>query len=172
MAGVINGHIGRIPKVRIGNFELNDVITTFPDSSAFGVKITDQHPYRDGNLGGELLRRFKVTFNYEAGYIVLKPNKKRFNDRFEHDMSGIDVRAKGNRFRQYYVENIVEGSPAQHAGLQEGDELLFINNESVEDLALSELYRMFQRKEGKEIRLVVRRNGRPVSIDFALKRII
>lgn len=172
LAGVINGHIGRIPKVRIGNFELNDVITTFPDSSAFGVKITDQHPYRDGNLGGELLRRFKVTFNYEAGYIVLKPNKKRFNDRFEHDMSGIDVRAKGNRFRQYYVENIVEGSPAQQAGLQEGDELLFINNESVEDLALSELYRMFQRKEGKEIRLVVRRNGRPVSIDFALKRII
>ncbi len=172
LAGVINGHIGRMPKVRIGNYELTDVLTTFPDSSAFGVKITDQFPQRDGNLGGELLRRFKVTFHYEAGYIVLKPNKKRFNDKFEHDMSGMDVRAKGKGFRQYFVANVVENSPAFLAGLQEGDELLFINSESVEDLALSELYQRFQRKEGKEMHIVVRRNGRLVSADFALKRII
>lgn len=172
LAGVINGHIGRMPKVRIGNYELTDVLTTFPDSSAFGVKLTDQSPQRDGNLGGELLSRFKVTFNYEAGYIVLKPNKKRFNDKFEHDMSGMDVRAKGKGFRQYYVDNVIEGSPAFHAGLQQGDELLFINNQSVEDLALSELYQRFQHKEGKEIHVVVRRNGRVISADFALKRII
>ncbi len=172
LAGVINGHIGRVPKVRIGQFELNDVLTTFPDSMAYGMKITDQSPHRDGNLGGELLRRFKVTFNYESGYIVLKPNKKRFNDRFEHDMSGIDVRAKGKSFRQYFVDNLIEGSPADQSGLQEGDELLFINNESVETMPLSEIYRMFQRKEGKEMHLVVRRNGRLVSANFALKRII
>ena len=172
LAGVINGHIGRMPKVRIGNYELTDVLTTFPDSSAFGVKITDQSPQRDGNLGGELLSRFKVTFNYEEGYIVLKPNKKRFNDKFEHDMSGMEVRAKGKSFRQYYVQNIIDGSPAFLAGLQEGDELLFINSESVEELALSELYQRFQRKEGKEMHVVVRRNGRLVSADFALKRII
>ena len=172
LAGVINGHIGRVPKVRIGNYELTDVLTTFSDSSAFGVKITDQFPQRDSNLGGELLSRFKVTFNYEAGYIVLKPNKRRFKDAFEHDMSGMDVRAKGNGFRQYFVANVVENSPAFLAGLQEGDELLFINNESVEELALSELYQRFQRKEGKEMHVVVRRNGRLVSADFVLKRII
>ncbi|WP_428658237.1 aspartyl protease family protein [Runella sp.] len=172
LAGVINGHIGRMPKVRIGQFELNDVLTTFPDSSAFGMKITDQFPHRDGNIGGELLSRFKVTFNYEGGYIVLKPNKKRFNERFEHDMSGIDVRAKGKGFRQFYVENIIEGSPAFHAGLQEGDEVLLVNSLSVETMALADLYRMFQRKEGKEMHVVVRRNGRLVSANFALKRII
>ncbi|MFN8344088.1 MAG: aspartyl protease family protein [Spirosomataceae bacterium] len=172
LAGVINGHIGRLSKVRIGQYELKDVITTFPDSSAFGMKITAQAPQRDGNLGGELLSRFKVTFNYEEGYIVLKPNKKRFNERFEHDMSGMDVRAKGKGLRQYFVENVIEGSPAFQAGLQEGDELLFINSESVDELNLSEIYRLFQRKEGKEMHIVYRRDGRLVSADFALKRII
>jgi PDZ domain/Aspartyl protease len=172
LAGVINGHIGRLPKVRIGQYELNDVLTTFPDSSAFGMKLTDQAPHRDGNLGGEFLSRFKVTFHYEAGYIVLKPNKKRFNERFEHDMSGMDVRAKGKGFRQFFVENVIEGSPAFHAGLQEGDEVLLINSQSVETMGLADVYRMFQRKEGKEMHLVVRRNGRLVSTNFALKRII
>ncbi|WP_229599535.1 aspartyl protease family protein [Runella rosea] len=172
LAGVINGHIGRLPKVRIGQFELNDVLTTFPDSSAFGMKLTDQSPHRDGNMGGELLSRFKVTFNYEAGYIVLKPNKKRFKERFEHDMSGMDVRAKGKGFRQFFVENVIEGSPAFQAGLQEGDEVLLINSQSVETMGLPDIYRMFQRREGKEMHVVVRRNGRLVSANFALKRII
>lgn len=172
LAGVINGHIGRLPKVRIGQYELNDVLTTFPDSSAFGMKLTDQAPHRDGTLGGEFLSRFKVTFHYEAGYIVLKPNKKRFHERFEHDMSGMDVRAKGKGFRQFFVENVLEGSPAFHAGLQEGDEVLLINSHSVETMGLADLYRMFQRKEGKEMHVVVRRHGRLVSANFALKRII
>lgn len=172
LAGVINGHIGRLPKVRIGQYELTDVLATFPDSTAFGMKISENAPQREGNLGGEFLRRFKVTFHYEAGYIVLKPNKQRFHEKFEHDMSGIDVRAKGGSFRQYFIGYVLEGSPAHFAGLQENDELLFINNMSVEDFELSELYRMFQQKEGKEIHLVVRRNGRLVSANFALKRII
>ncbi|MEZ4904199.1 MAG: aspartyl protease family protein [Spirosomataceae bacterium] len=172
LGGVINGHIGRIPKVRIGEYELTDVLTTFPDSNAFGMKIATNAPQREGNLGGEFLRRFKVTFNYDAGYVVLKPNKKRFYDKFEHDMSGMDVRAKGMNFRQYYVEHILEGSPAHFAGLQENDELLFINNQSVEDLEMAELNRILQQKEGKEMRLVIRRNGRLVLANFALKRMI
>jgi hypothetical protein len=172
LAGVINGHIGRLPKVRIGNYELTDVLTTFPDSSAFGMKISENLPQRQGNLGGELIRRFKVTFHYEAGYIVLKPNKKRLHDKFEHDMSGMDVRAKGRDFRQYFIEHVIEGSPAYHAGLQEGDEVLFVNNEAVDKLVLSELYQMFQQREGKEMHLVIRRNGRLVAADFSLKRII
>lgn len=172
LAGEINGHIGRLPKVRIGQYELNDVLATFPDSSSLGIKLTQNAPQRQGNLGGEFLRRFKVTFNYEDGYIVLKPVRRSFKEKFEHDMSGIDIRAKGSNFRHYFIDSITENSPAAQAGLQIGDQLIFINHEPVETQTLSEIYRTLQQKEGKEVQIVVRRNGRLVVAEFALKRVI
>lgn len=172
LGGEINGHIGRLSKVRIGQYELNDVLATFPDSSSLGIKLSPKAPQRQGNLGGEFLRRFKVTFNYEEGYIVLKPVRRWFNQKFEHDMSGIDLRAKGNDFRHYFIESITQNSPAHQAGLQLGDQLLLVNHEPVETLSLSEIYRTLQQKEGKEVQLVVRRNGRLVVAEFALKRVI
>lgn len=172
LGGEINGHIGRLSKVRIGQYELNDVLATFPDSSSLGIKLSPKAPQRQGNLGGEFLRRFKVTFNYEEGYIVLKPVRRWFNQKFEHDMSGIDLRAKGNDFRHYFIESITQNSPAHQAGLQLGDQLLLVNHEPVETLSLSEIYRTLQQKEGKEVQLVVRRNGRLVVAEFALRRVI
>ncbi|HAK80385.1 MAG TPA: signal protein PDZ [Runella sp.] len=172
LGGEINGHIGRLAKVRIGQYELNDVLATFPDSSSLGIKLSPKSPQRHGNLGGEFLRRFKVTFNYEEGYIVLKPVRRFLNQKFEHDMSGIDLRAKGDNFRHYFIESITENSPAHQAGLQIGDQLMLINQDPVETLTLSEIYRTLQQKEGKEVQLVVRRNGRLVVAEFALKRVI
>lgn len=172
LAGEINGHIGRLPKVRIGQYELTDVLATFPDSSSLGLKLSPNAPQRHGNLGSEFLRRFRVTFNYEEGYIVLKPVRRFLNEKFEHDMSGIDIRAKGNDFRHYFIESITENSPAHQAGLQIGDQLMLVNHEPVQTLTLSEIYRTFQQKEGKEVQLVVRRDGRLVVAEFALKRVI
>ena len=70
--GVINGSLGRIDKVRFGKYELENVLASFPDSLGFGVKFAARNE-RQGNIGCELLRRFRVTFNYTDRYIVLKP---------------------------------------------------------------------------------------------------
>ncbi|HLL96791.1 MAG TPA: PDZ domain-containing protein, partial [Spirosoma sp.] len=87
-----------------------------------------------------------------------------------HDMSGLELKAKGDRFRTYYVDRTVDGSPADLAGLREGDELLFINNNSASELTISDIYKVLQTGEGKEISILVRRSGQIVIAQFALKR--
>ena len=169
--GVINGSMGRIQKIRFGRYELDNILASFPDSVSFGMKLADM-PERQGNVGCELLRRFNVTFNYPDRYIVMKPIKRLMREEFEHDMSGMELRAKGERFRNYYVEKIIDGSPADLAGLREGDEVLFINNNSTNDLSISDIYKALQKGEGKEVSMLVRRSGQIIIANFALKRLI
>lgn len=169
--GVINGSLGRIDKVRFGKYELENVLASFPDSLAFGVKFATRNE-RQGNIGCELLRRFRVTFNYTDRYMVLKPIKRRLKETFEHDMSGMELRAKGKDLKEYVVDRIIEGSPAWAAGLEEGDQVLFINNKSSDDLIISEIYKILQKGEGKEISLLVRRKGTIHFTKFQLKRMI
>lgn len=169
--GVINGSVGRIQKVQFGRYQLDNILASFPDSASFGMKLVDM-PERQGNVGCELLRRFNVTFNYPDRYIVMKPIKRLMREEFEHDMSGLELRAKGERFRNYYVDKIIDGSPADLAGLREGDEVLFINNSSANDLTISDIYKVLQTGEGKEVSMLVRRSGQIIVAHFALKRLI
>ncbi|MEZ0542971.1 aspartyl protease family protein [Fibrella arboris] len=169
--GVINGSLGRIEGLRLGRHELQNVIASFPDSSSFGMRLVNTAD-RQGNVGCELLRRFTVTFNYPEQYIVLKPVRRLLHEQFEHDMSGLELKAKGERYRTYYVEKIMDDSPAEVAGLREGDELLFVNNELASGLSISDIHKSLQRGEGKEVTLVVQRGGQLVVINFALKRMI
>lgn len=169
--GVINGSLGRIEGIRLGRHQLQNVIASFPDSSSFGMRIVNTAD-RQGNVGCELLRRFHVTFNYPEQYIVLKPVKRLLRERFEHDMSGLELKAKGQQLRTYYIEKIVADSPADLAGLRENDELMFVNNEQVNTLTISDIHKSLQRGEGKEVTMVVRRGGQLIVTSFALKRMI
>lgn len=169
--GVINGCLGRIQKIRFGRHEIANILASFPDSMAYGMKLVNM-PERQGNVGCELLRRFNVTFNYASQYIVLKPVKRLMRESFEHDMSGLELRAKGTGFRNYYVGTIIEGSPADLAGLVENDEVLFVNNTSARDLTISDIYKTLQKGEGKEVSMLVRRNGQIIVTNFFLKRLI
>ncbi|GAB4019474.1 aspartyl protease family protein [Spirosoma koreense] len=169
--GVINGSLGRIQKIRFGRYELDNILASFPDSMAYGMKLVNM-PERQGNVGCEILRRFNVTFNYPDQYIVMKPVKRLIRETFEHDMSGLELRARGASFRNYYVDKIVEGSPAAMAGLAEGDEVMFVNSSSVQDLTISDIYKILQKGEGKEVSMLVRRNGQIIITHFALKRLI
>jgi C-terminal processing protease CtpA/Prc len=91
---------------------------------------------------------------------------------FEHDMSGMDLRAKGVNYNEYYIDRIIDDSPAEEAGLQKDDRLMFINNIPAGELNMTEIYKLLQRKEGKEINLVIRRGGRLIFTSIVLKRII
>jgi PDZ domain/Aspartyl protease len=172
LSGEINGYLGRIQKVRFGNYELNNVVASFPEKKSFGEKIIHHDEAKQGNLGCELLRRFRVTFNYEEGYMVIKPDKQRMKEPFEHDMTGLQIRAFGDGLKTYYVEAVALDSPAQQAGLQEGDVLIAVNNQPAADLWLSDIYKMFQQKVGQLVDLTVNRKGKAVQVQLELKRLI
>ncbi len=171
LSGVINGNIGRVEKVRIGTVELSNILACFPDSLAYGLKIA-QRETRQGNIGCELLRRFKVTFNYPEQYMVLKPVKRNLREAFEHNMSGMELIAKGQDFHQFIIDRVLDDSPASLAGLQGGDELISINGQYCRNMTISDIYKVLQRGDGREIVLAAKRNGQLFITSFELRRVI
>jgi predicted aspartyl protease len=169
--GIINGNLGRIPLLKVGKFEMKNLVASFPDSSSYRIRNTTLAE-RQGSIGCEFLRRFKVTFNYRDQYIVLKPINRRMKEPFEHNMSGIELMARGEDYHEFMIDKIIHDSPADDAGLQEGDRLMFINNKSFKDISISEIYKLFQRGEGKPLNLVVKRGNGIVIATVNLRRLI
>ena len=170
--GNIDGHIGRIEKFRIGKYEFNDVLASFPDSLSFSLKFNEDYDGRQGSIGGEFLRRFVITFNYRDGYLILKPLRNKYRETFEHDMSGMEVRATGNLYSDFTVTFVTPGSQADLAGIKENDQIIFMNNKHFKELNINDIYKNLSKKEGTEIELFVRRNGELKFCYFKLKRVI
>ena len=171
LSGIINGSLGRISKLRLGKFEMKNIVASFPDSSSYRMKGMELIE-RQGNIGCEFLRRFKVTFNYRDQYIVLKPINRRMKEPFEHNMSGIELMAKGNDYHEYMIDRVIENSPADNAGLLQGDQVMFINNKSSKDISISEIYKLFQKGEGKNVNLIMNREGKLFVATINLRRLI
>jgi predicted aspartyl protease len=168
--GAIDGHIGRIDKFKIGKYEFSQVLASFPDSLSFSLKFSDSTGSRHGSIGGELLRRFVLTFHYQENYIVLKPIKDKYKETFEHDMSGMDVRARGKNMDEYFISYVSPGSQADKAGVKENDQILFFNNLHYKSITINEIYKQLTKKEGKEVVLFIRRDNQVQFIYFKLKK--
>lgn len=82
-------------------------------------------------IGGEILRRFKITVNYSRRQIILEPNEK-FPDAYEFDMSGASLAAGGEDFKVFKVRSLIEDSPATEAALQVGDAITAIDGRPLE----------------------------------------
>ena len=104
--------------------------------------------------------------------MVLKPVRSRLREKFEHDMSGMEVRASGKDLHSYIINHVIESSPASSAGLLEGDQLLFIDDHAAADLNVSDIYKLLQRGDGKNLDLLVKRKGDIFFTRLTLKRMI
>jgi hypothetical protein len=78
-SGDINGKRAVLKTVKLNNFEFVNPLVSFPDlnSLAHLALVED----RVGSIGGGLLRRFSVFFDYENNKMYLKKNKY-FDDNF------------------------------------------------------------------------------------------
>jgi len=169
--GAVKGSLGRIDEIRLGANELTDVLTSFPDSLAFGSKILDRNN-RQGSIGCDMLRRFKITFNYPEKYVVFKPIKSRLKEGFEYNMSGLDILAVGEKLDAYFIDHVGENSPGQKAGLVKGDQILFIDGTPVKDMNINEVYQLMKKGDGKALDIVVTRNTKTFFATVKLQRII
>ena len=169
--GIITGSLGRLEKLKIGTFELQQVITSFPDTNSPATRVA-RNLKRQGNIGCELLKRFTVIFDYSRNHVILKPNSRFYREKFERDMSGMEIKAEGTDYRKFVIANIQAGSPAELVGLQEGDEILSLNEHTTADLRLSDVVKILQRGEGRMIKIFVKRTNGLIYTEFRLKRMI
>ena len=123
-----------------------------------------------GLIGGEILRKFKVVFDYARGRLILEPNAH-YAEPLEYDMSGIRLRAGGDDFRTFRVYQVLEDSPAAEAGLRVGDILAFIDGAAASRFTLDEIYQMLK-QQGREYKLSFKRGGETLSVKIKMRRLV
>ncbi|TLP81006.1 PDZ domain-containing protein [Maribacter sp. ACAM166] len=95
LAGDIYGKRTKIHHLKISDFIMKDAKAAFPDMETFNT-ITD-FGGRNGSLGGEVLKRFNLVFDYSNQKIILKKNSN-FDKIFQYNISGIDLQHAGIRY--------------------------------------------------------------------------
>ena len=130
LGGNISGSTARVESISIGNFNLEQPLANFPDPESYADTLRSTTIFRNGTIGGELLGRFNVIFNYAAGKIYLHKNSH-YRKPFKFNLSGLTVHATGPDLNIFELSEVRNGSAGFDAGLQAGDTLIQIGRAHV-----------------------------------------
>ena len=160
-----DARLGRMRLFQIGPFPVQQAIATFSKLSpgAGGEKLA-------GEIGGGMLRRFTIIFDYPHMQVIFDPNSNRRTEEFE-DMSGISLIAGGPGLRTFKVTQVRPGTPGAEAGLQKGDIIEGIDQDPAADLSLIQVRDLF-RQLGHPYLLTIRRNDQTLHLTMKLKRLL
>jgi len=115
----------------------------------------EANPDQDAIVGAELLRRFKVIFDYSRNRMILEPNAH-FDEPINTDMSGADIIAEGPGFNTFRIRGVVPKSPAAEAGLLEGDLITAIDGRPATEFTLDKI-NMMLKQDGSEHTITIKR---------------
>lgn len=161
IGGRISMHMTVIRELKFGPYRFRNIPTYIFDD-AFNVT---SYPYLGGLIGNDIFRRFNVIYNYPKRDIHLVPNSH-FREAFDYSYSGIEL---------YYIDgriiigDVAKGSPAEEAGVKEGDELVGINNNVSNSF---NQYKVALQNAGAKVRLILRRDGELMELNMKIKSIL
>ncbi len=169
LGGVIYGQIGKINSIKLGKYEIPNVITNFPDPNTYMDTLkTSRTVFRNGSIGGEILNRFTVIYNFPGEKIYLKKNSN-YKKEFYFNLSGLTIRAKGARLKNFEITDIRENSAAYRADLNVGDRIISVNGVSASELELNTVNGFLNSKPGRKISLMIERNSVKIRKEFRLE---
>ncbi|MCZ2101862.1 MAG: PDZ domain-containing protein [Chitinophagales bacterium] len=166
LSGDIEGYVGKIHRFRFGDFEFEQMISSFQWLSAAALK--HEKIVRFGLIGNLILERFDVILDYPNKKLYLKATKQ-YKKPFEYDKSGLTIYAYGENLNQYYIKHVNEHSPAAMAGIQENDIILKINGFSYKWFTLKKINALMSQKTGKKVKLKLQRGQEILKKEIILK---
>ncbi|RZJ31071.1 MAG: PDZ domain-containing protein [Flavobacterium sp.] len=200
LSGDIVGKRGRIENFAIDSFGFQQPLVAFPDVNA--TKNIVMAEGRVGSVGGEILKRFTVVFDYKNGKIFLRKGRE-YSQPFNYNMSGLEVHHEGMTWVKeridfsatkkyaiyqageptsfaykfelkplFSVSNVRKDSPAALCGIEKGDLLVSLNRTPCDRMTLQEINSILKSEEGKTIDVEVERHGIKMKFSFRLKSII
>lgn len=158
--------LGRLNEFQIGRYEVRNPIAAFVRQKS----NSEMDATRAGVIGGGMLRRFTVIFDYTHKQLILDPNTH-FADYEQEDKSGIAVVAKGPGLITFEVASVQPGTPGSDAGVLKGDVIAGIDDEPAADLTLASIRNLF-RQVGHKYKLLIQRDGQSVPIVVQMRRLI
>ena len=148
VGGPVYARLGRIPVLQIGPYQIANSVASFASANAGAFA----DPYNPANIGGAILRRFTLTFDYAHQQLLLAKNAA-FDAPFSYDRSGlflVDVNGA------YTVLSVFGGSPAASAALAKGDVILAVNGTPASSQSLAALRDLLAGPAGSVVRLHIR----------------
>lgn len=165
VGGGVRSAVTRAKLLKLGSVEVPAPVTAFTLNRK--GSLTDR--YVAGNVGGGVLRRFTVTFDYSRQTIWLAPNEA-FAAPDNYDRAGLWINRAEDGFE---VEDVVAHGPAAEAGVRVGDTILAIDGKSPADLSLAEVRTRFRDSApGTPVRLTVRSGGEVREVAVVLRELV
>lgn len=171
LGGNLEGFIGRTASLDIGSRQLTNVVTSFQDIADEYLIDSTFLNNRNGIMGNVILDRYRIIIDYIREDVYLQPTRD-FRKAFEFDRSGITLVAAGEDLGKYIVLSVVADSPAAEVGIQKGDEVRIVNGVPAYLRGLENIVRILQRKPGKQVKLVIRRDGERMTKKITLRDLI
>jgi hypothetical protein len=163
VGGPTRDYVVRLPALKLGGVEVEGTAAGL--SEAKGGSISN--PNYDGNIGGGLLKRFIVTFDYAHRIMYLKRIVPTPPDVGTFDRSGLWINAKNGG---YEVTDVAKDSAAERTGMAVADVITMIDGKPVRDEGLADARRMLREKPaGSRIEFMVRRGTETHSVTLILQ---
>jgi len=161
LGGKIDMELTVMKEVKIGPYRFRNIpVYIFDD-----VNNVTSYPYMGGLIGNDILRRFNVILNYARGDIYLVPNSH-YGDAFDYSYSGVEL---------YFLQGLIiigdvaKGSPAEAAGVKEGDEVIAVNKNFSQNL---NQYKISLQVPNEKVKLIVRRDRVMMEFEFKVRSIL
>lgn len=162
----VGGHtenwVTRIDRFRLGATEIEHPVVGYSVDTLRGGDA--------GTIGGGFLHRFHCWYDYRGGRLALMPNRY-YHDPVEYDMSGIFPIAAQPDFATKRVLVVTPGSVAEDADVRPNDILVSIDGTPANQLSIETIRQIFM-QDGREVTLVIDRNGDSMETTLLLKRMI
>ncbi|HTR96469.1 MAG TPA: aspartyl protease family protein [Candidatus Acidoferrales bacterium] len=163
--GQFESTLGRMHTMAIGPYRWSDPMVSISHATEGAFASEDFA----GNIGNRILERFKVTLDYDQRRIWLEPGA-RYTARDEFTHTGLLLTREGDRV---LAESVLSGSPAERAGVREGDELLAIDGRAASQWTPQALDDLFERDaEGRRVALRLSRDGKERAATMTLHEML
>jgi predicted metalloprotease with PDZ domain len=116
----------------LGDVTVENPLTAFSTDKG-GAGASEAFP---NNVGGGILKRFVVTFDYDHNLMYLKPIAEPVADLDTFDRSGMWINQVDGGFK---IFDVTKGGPAEAAGLAKGDVIVAINGKPASSISLSDI---------------------------------
>ncbi|HEY2956034.1 MAG TPA: aspartyl protease family protein [Candidatus Eisenbacteria bacterium] len=122
-----------------------------------------------GNIGNQLLERFKCTLDYERRVLHLEPGARyRRPDSFTR--SGVQLARRGGAIE---AAQVLPGSPAEKAGLRPGDRVLAIAGRPAGEYTVDAAADVLDHgPPGRKVKLEIERDGKKKRVKIRLREFL
>lgn len=161
LGGKIDMQMTVLKEVKMGPYRFRNVpVYIFKDE----YNVTS-YPFLGGVIGNDILRRFNCILDYDKRNFYLTPNSH-YLESFDYSYSGVELYFING---EIVVGDVAEGSPAESAGLKEGDVVVAINK--VFNQNLTQLKAALQNTNEK-VKMIVRRKAELKVFEFRVRSIL